>query len=317
MDYRTEFQRTLELDQVYFKGSPAAHASHSTSALRIVSWNIARGEHPDRIAQELAGLRPDIVCLQEVDWGNRRTGTRDVLEDLARLTGMRGIYAIEFLELEAPGRDESQSGGGVTGNAVLTRIEPKSAFRVALPPAVDWQQGADDTRLPPRTRQSLRSEPRLGARCGLALELRVGQRDLVVCSAHLEDKYGGVAGRWAQYMAAVAECDARGDGSDMRVIAGDFNTFDSQIARFFTSDTEAMAMGKPRLAREAQWWHSRLLPTTGYRDPFEPGAWTFRVTPFFRVKLDWLTARNASFRACGRGAFASSDHRPIWADIEL
>ena len=68
---------------------------------------------------------------------------------------------------------------------------------------------------------------------------------------------------------------------------------------------------------ETQWWRSKLLPSTGYADPFPPTAWTFSVTPLFRVKLDWIATHGGSVVDCGVGPFASSDHRPIWIDLKL
>lgn len=309
----TAFQHSLDFGRIYIKG--AASSRDWPRTLRILSWNIERGYAPRRLAEMLLAIQPDIACLQEVDWGNERTGSADVLGFLAQATRMQGFYGIEFVELATPWRGARLAGGGVTGNALLTRFEPAAAFRIELPASLDWCEGAHSIGLPGRVRRSLRREPRIGRRFGIGAAFRIGDRRLRVCSLHLEDKFGGIAGRWAQYQAAVAALGA--DGGEARVIAGDFNTFDSRLARLLTRDGDATALGKPAGMTEAAYWRTSLLPRTGYMDPFLDGTWTFAVAPFFRAKLDWITAQGCEVRGAGIGPFSSSDHRPVWVDVAM
>jgi endonuclease/exonuclease/phosphatase family metal-dependent hydrolase len=304
----TPFQTALDLTRIYSKGD--VPGDFETTRLRVLSWNIERGYAPERLIETLRALEPDVACLQEVDWGNERTRKADVLELLARATGLYGLYGIEFLELPSPLRGTALAGGGVTGNAILTRFPPDRAFRVELPQSLDWQgSGAG---LPRSVRQSLEQERRIGRRFGLAVSLRLGRHRLDLCSAHFEDKLGGIAGRWAQFQAAAAAL-----GGEATVIAGDFNTFDCRLARLRTADCDLTALGKPPGLNEAAWWRRRLLPPTGYADPFSEAGWTFKVPPLFRAKLDWIASRGCRVTACGIGPFSSSDHKPIWADLEL
>jgi endonuclease/exonuclease/phosphatase family metal-dependent hydrolase len=309
----TPFQRSLELERVYPKGRSAS--PRRERSLRILTWNIGRGHAPSRLAETLIAVRPDIACLQEVDWGNERTGGADVLDRLCEATGMQGLYGIEFLELPSRHRRAWFAGGGATGNALLTRFQPEATFRVELPPCLDWHDPLTEaTATTPRSlRRRLRREQRIGRRFGLGAEFRIGRRKLRVCSLHLEDKYGGIAGRWSQYQAAVAALD----GPTPCVIAGDFNTFDSRVARWHSFDSDTTALGKPREVSETAWWRTKLLPRTGYTDPFPDTAWTFAVPPVFRAKLDWITTNACTVRHFGVGPFSSSDHRPIWIDLEL
>ena len=219
---------------------------------------------------------------------------------------MLGLLGIEFIERQSPRRDARSAGGGVTGNAVLTRFEPVATFRLPLPPCVDWERGATGPDLPARVRRRIAREPRLGQRFGLGAEFELGRHRLIVCSLHLEDKFGGVRGRWSQYMAAQEAVAPRCDASTVSVIAGDFNTFNSRLARVFRPESQATALGKPAGTPEAQWWKTTLLPPTGYADAFPPGTWTFTITPFFRAQLDWITTRGGNVRDHGVGAFASS-----------
>ena len=62
--------------------------------LRLLTYNVrhCRGTDgrvaPERVARVIAALSPDIIALQEVDVGRKRTGGRDQAEEIARLTGM-------------------------------------------------------------------------------------------------------------------------------------------------------------------------------------------------------------------------------------
>ena len=190
----TEFQASLDFGRVYLKGRPPVPASQAApDRIRIMTWNIGRGYETQRIASTIRELCPDVACLQEVDWGNERTGGHDVLAALAEQTGMLGLFGIEFLELNSPQRAARSAGGGVTGNAVLTRFEPAATFRLPLPPCLDWEHDASNPRLPARVRSRILREPRIGQRFGLGVEIALGRRRLIACSLHLEDKFGGVS----------------------------------------------------------------------------------------------------------------------------
>ena len=128
----------------------------------------------------------------------------------------------------------------------------------------------------------------------------------MVCSAHLEDFAGGIAGRFRQYRCIVNEISRRDGDSAAAIIAGDFNTFDCPSARLLRGGGGiAQAVGKPFLCSEAAWWKTQLLPETGYGDPFTLHDWTFQFTPLFRPKLDWTTVKGLR------------DPGPRWAPCSL
>lgn len=85
--------------------------------LRIMTFNIHHGEGIDgrldlaRIAKVITDAKADIVGLQEVDRGVERTQRRDILKELADLTGMRFAFG-KNIDLQ----------GGDYGNALLTRF---------------------------------------------------------------------------------------------------------------------------------------------------------------------------------------------------
>lgn len=122
---------------------PAAAAMGEEAVLRIVSYNIrhARGMDdevdPARIAAVLRDLRPDIVCLQEVDQDQPRSGNIDLTQVLAEALGMEGVFGPNYF-----------FSGGAYGNATLSRfpivehdnlplptpegIEPRGALRTVI-----------------------------------------------------------------------------------------------------------------------------------------------------------------------------------------
>jgi len=96
--------------------------------VRLMSYNIRNGRGMDghrdllRVAKVIRGYAPDVVAVQEVDSMTARSGSHDVLRELAMLTGMTPCYApaIDF-------------DGGKYGIGMLFKGEPRSVFRIPLP----------------------------------------------------------------------------------------------------------------------------------------------------------------------------------------
>ncbi len=84
--------------------------------LRVLNYNIRHGRGMDdeidleRIAGVINAVNPDLVALQEVDVGVRRSGEVDQVEELARLTNMHGVFG-----------KHRDFGGGDYGQALLAR----------------------------------------------------------------------------------------------------------------------------------------------------------------------------------------------------
>ena len=95
---------------------------------RILTYNVHRCVGVDRIldvarvAEVIAAQAPDIVALQEIDVGRRRTGGVDQAQDLARRLGM----AFHF---NAALRIEQEQ----YGDAILTRLPERLIKAAALP----------------------------------------------------------------------------------------------------------------------------------------------------------------------------------------
>lgn len=123
----------LTLFALFAVGSPALAAEPLT--LRVLSYNIHHGEGLDgrldleRIAAIIRSVEPDLVALQELDRGTRRTGEVDQPAELARLTDMQAIFGpnIEYQ-------------GGDYGNAILSKFPVRRQKNHALPSFDDGEQ---------------------------------------------------------------------------------------------------------------------------------------------------------------------------------
>ena len=100
-----------------------------------VTWNIhhGRGEDGvvdlDRIAAVLRQIDADVIALQEVDVGVRRSGRTDQAAELGRRLGMESSFG-RNLELQ----------GGHYGNAILTRHPVESSENHLLPCSAGGEQ---------------------------------------------------------------------------------------------------------------------------------------------------------------------------------
>ncbi len=96
--------------------------------LRVLTYNIHHAEGTDgvidyeRLAGIISDLQPDVVALQEVDRGTRRTGGVDQAARLAELTGMHHVFGTAM-----------HYSGGRYGNALLSRFPVEAPKTHRLP----------------------------------------------------------------------------------------------------------------------------------------------------------------------------------------
>ena len=180
---------------------------------RIVTYNVHRCVGNDRkldvgrVAAVLAALEPDIVALQELDVGRRRTGHADQAQEIARRLAMtHHFHAALQVEEE------------LYGDAILTSLPERLVKTGPLPghPA--------STRLEPR-----------GA---LWVEIEVAGRAVQVINTHL-----GLVPREQQDQArhlAGPDWLAHPDCCDPAILLGDFNaTASSVVYRTLTARLQA------------------------------------------------------------------------------
>lgn len=114
--------------------SPLSAADHS-NVIRVLSYNIKHGEGVDgkvdlsRAARIIKSVSPDIVALQEVDSGTKRTARVDQPKVLGELTGMQVAFG-----------DNIPYQGGRYGNAVLSRLPIVRTQNHRLPSFYDGEQ---------------------------------------------------------------------------------------------------------------------------------------------------------------------------------
>jgi endonuclease/exonuclease/phosphatase family metal-dependent hydrolase len=252
--------------------------------LRVGTWNIARGLNfelieaaltdPDEfrrlagnqkqadpvrkalIESQLAALQDvDVLVLNEVDFGMKRTDYRDVARDLAAAMHMNYVYGVEFVEVDPvfdlgtqevhlpdPQQDarlqqdlqvDRDRYHGLHGTAVLSRYPIRSARIVRLPVCYDWygQEAKEIAKLEKGRRWAARSlfkerierEVRHGGRMALIVDVAIPDLptgEATIVAIHLENKCAPGCRR--KQMAALL-ADVKEDNNPV-VMAGDLNT---------------------------------------------------------------------------------------------
>jgi endonuclease/exonuclease/phosphatase family metal-dependent hydrolase len=259
--------------------------------LRVVFWNIERGLELDEIklafgnrqeflrrmseakkgkdkakneAELLTELETletaDVIVLNELDMGMKRTGYRNVIEELGKALNMNWSYGVEFIEvsptvlgtekfgeieeekerreLEAQTAVDPRRLRGLHGSAILSRYPIKAArlipFRLQ---GYDWYQGEKKISALEKGKrkaaeiigEKLTQELRRGGRMMLIAELDVPQlaeKRLTVVCTHLENRTAPKNRR--KQMEEVL--DAVRSVRNPLVIAGDMNTSMSDSA---------------------------------------------------------------------------------------
>ncbi len=159
---------------------------------RAMTYNIHHGEGTDgkvdlqRIADLIRQEQADLVALQEVDKGVRRTQQRDFPSELAALTGMTCVFSNNF-----------PYQGGEYGNAVLSRF-----------PVLSWTN---------TYYRMLRTNEQRGV---LQVTARVADQPLVFMATHVDYRPDDVERR--QNAEQLAEILDRYPGLTV-IVGGDFN----------------------------------------------------------------------------------------------
>lgn len=304
----------------------APEVSGVGKVLRVAEWNINR-EDKDAIAialsdpggyEALARQNPrgkpkqlqlaieqarhlkgaDVIVLNEVDHGVKRTGYRDVTRDLAMRLHMNYVFATEFVELtplylgyqkmdvtDLPRQQaESERYGvdpkrylGLEGSALLSRYPIRSARIVHLPEAYDWYHGeigaiSDFTKAEKWTAEKifaerLKRQVRRGDRLMIIAELEVPGSEsgvLTMVCPHLED-YTEEKGRRKQMDFVLSQI---GKISTPVVMAGDLNTMghDAKPASA-TGEIKKHLLNYRFWLREAGYWFAPI-PGVGYAVSF-------------------------------------------------
>src|SRR5260370_25424265 len=185
-------------------------------SLRMVDWNIDRGQQLQGVTDFLVGVNADILILQEVDLNARRTHRLNIAETIARKLEMNYVFGREFQELAQGSKDSLAYHGQATlskwsiSKPRLIRFSRQSHFwqpRWFLPNREPFQE-------------------RLGGRIALVAQINVAGSKLLTYNLHLESR-GNDALRISQLNEVLH--DAGGyDSTQLVVVAGDLNLNASQ-----------------------------------------------------------------------------------------
>lgn len=309
--------------------------SEGTRALKVVQWNIERGYCIEEIKALLAEQDADLICLQELDIGCERSRYRDCVQEIAAALRMKCAFLVEFEELHSPLRSARDQGGGVHGNAILSRYNFKPYVVTHGHHPVDW--AADGEQL---------SEPRRGQRAVLAADVMVpGLGRAVVCYClHLE-VFCGILGRLRQFSDVLADSHRRrSEGHHYQIIMGDLNTMAHGIARFSPKYCRDFLRFWSLGHSEASFWskylldvlhngsddspNHKLLPlhprhfsnkeicalrNSHFFDPFDIACdmTLSNYKGLYQGKLDWCLLRGFSVLSTEMGnmSYTASDHR--------
>ena len=291
--------------------------------LRVVQWNIERGLEYDAvrtaftnrtsfarfidaaanppgskeravILQQVVLLKQaDVIVLNEVDWGMKRSEYRNIAAELANALGMNYAYGVEFVEIdpialgiekfeELSDKDRSELLAEITvnpkryrglhGSAILSRFPLQN---VRLQPFThqphDWykeeREGAKPLEQGKRKagelvfREKIQREVRRGGRMMLSAEIldeRIPGGRLTIVATHLEDKTKP-QGRRKQLGELLTRMK---EATGPIVVAGDMNTWTHDG----TPLTLARAV-KNRLGSKSFWARQGLELLTGLKLP--------------------------------------------------
>lgn len=255
--------------------------------LTVVAWNLERGFHlADQIAW-LAALDADVLLISEADRGCARTDGVNVPWEVASALGLNYAYGVEFVELPRPEPMGFADDSCEHGNFVASRypIGNVVVFRHAA--NLSWYE---------------EGERRLGGRVAVAADVKVGERLLHVTAVHFESNIVEI-----EVQVAQAEETAQ-------------RALDRPIPALVGGDMNAPLYGADLIDGSTRDGTTQAFLTRGFADthlalPVEARA---TIEPGFVIDLMFSTAPSTAPGVCETsGCGGLSDHRAIWADVDL
>jgi endonuclease/exonuclease/phosphatase family metal-dependent hydrolase len=296
-------------------------------------WTPARQEE---IESQLAILQSaDVLVLDEVDWGMKRSDYRDVARDLAAALHMNYVYGVEFVEVDpifALGTepvhllDKQQDSRlqqdlqvdrtryrGLHGTAILSRYPIRNARILRLPLCYDWfgQEVREAAHLERGKRWAARQlfseriarEIRRGGRMALIAEIAapgLPGGEATIVAPHLENRCAPACRR--RQMAAIL-AELRQDRNPI-IMAGDLNTT-AKTNTPTSVQNEIMS----RVA-DYQFWIGQTIswfhPLGIYQHALAPIRYFhgYNDPTAFHVPIVWNNREQALFRTVERFRFA-------------
>jgi endonuclease/exonuclease/phosphatase family metal-dependent hydrolase len=271
----------MEMDEIV-TGNFAPHRLivSAPKSLRIVDWNIDRGQQLQGVIDFLGGVNADILILQEVDLNARRTHRLNVAETIARKLEMNYVFGREFQELVQGSKDSPAYHGQATlskwpiSKPHLIRFSRQSRF---------WQPHWFLPNIEP-------FQERLGGRIALVARINVGGSRVITYNLHLESR-GSDELRVSQLGEVLSDA-SRYDAECPVILAGDLNMDASKAP-------VALQLAGARFQDAIV---SSRIPTAPARGLFEDPR-----------RIDWAFIRGPLRASSGQvhGIVKASDHFPI------
>src|SRR4051794_21453340 len=309
-------ERGLELDYIQMfltdKDAFIAKVNHERKQAKENGKRI-RDVDLDRISEQIEILKAaDVWILNEVDWGLKRSGYREIVRELGKTLNMNWAYGVEFLEVDSKQLGTEQFNDvedegtreqlrkefsvdkdrlkALHGNAVLSRYPIRSARVVPFTVGYDWFEESKIRPLEKAKRQASRlvgedlmREVRRGQRMTLYVDLEVrqapGQR-VTIAATHLENRTKPKIRR-KQMEELLKEVHAM---THPVIIAGDMNTTGSN-----STPTSVENMLYKRYGDLDFWTTKGIQWTTGLGFIYT-GAKTIRNLAGFEYRVDPTSA---------------------------
>jgi endonuclease/exonuclease/phosphatase family metal-dependent hydrolase len=256
--------------------------------LRIVEWNVERGNQLDKSIRLMKKINADVWLLNETDLYGTNSGGVVVGREIARALGYSYYTGIEFYERLAERR-------GTSGNSIISRYPLTNTRSLDIP--IMAEDGGHDW-------STDEAEPRCGSRTALGASIEVtgasGAKQTVnLVGLHTENKSNKKV-RLAQFDYVVKTLVKPGEPT---IVAGDLNT---------VSPFEGGAM-RDEIKKDGQFFDcSRGDDRT-----------TFSAAVIVNLRIDWMLLQGAGVLDCPvnsydvRGNDGSSDHKPVVTEMTV
>ncbi|ORX49179.1 hypothetical protein DM01DRAFT_1409638 [Hesseltinella vesiculosa] len=252
----------------------------ASASLKVLQWNVERNYESQRIMDTIKELDPDVCVLQEVDIGCRRSDGRNHMKELCKELQMYGVFVCEFWELASPLRKERDQGGGIHGNAILSKYDMRTRVLNHHVQPYDWDnEGA------------ALGEPRKGRRFTLAATVQPGTHHAVLLyNVHLEASiavFTGIIGRVSAFSEILEDAREQTEATPHQGIFGDLNTMGHSIARLSSKYARDRYRWLSLGWTEAEWWNQQVLAWHDQDGPVNLGLLTVQGCVWWLKPLAW------------------------------
>jgi len=266
--------------------------------MRIVSWNIERGYHPEETVNFLKEIDADIYCLYELDRGVKRTGEIDMFQIFKDKLNMDSYYVKEFNEIDTIWRKIipwGGPGGGEIGNAIFTKLEVQKYYSVELP-TNEFLEYKNKTWIPELF------QPRIGNRKGQVVEIQVDDKKINIVGVHTEIWKSNWDHRKEQLETSLKYLNL-----ESTILCGDFNNVSGVFKSTLLQNEIYAEFNKVR-----SWLSEKKL-----FDPFSNEDKTCGRS-IFSSKIDWICGGSNIRITNKKNVFTGlSDHTCLIVDFEV